>query len=272
MQTILITGANRGIGLELTRQLLKDDSRVFATCRAPENADTLNKLAREHPDRVTVLQMDVNDEASISAAAMKVAAKTDALDLLINNAGIGGDEAGRVMGQLTASEVSHVMATNAVAPLIVTQAFRHLLQQGDNPRVVMISSGMGSLQRAGGSSYAYRMSKAAMNMAARVLAFDGAMAGITTVTMNPGWVQTDMGGPSASLKPEESGERVARAHQPPDASRQWHVLSIRWERAPLVRIRKYHSCTPMPRPTAVVLCLCARFKEGRREKPWIRCD
>lgn len=208
MQTILITGANRGIGFELTRQLLKDDTRIFATCRMPGRADALNDLAREQPDRVTVLPMDVDDKASIDSTLEAVAGKIDALDLLINNAGIGGDEGGRIMGQLTAAEVSHVMATNAVAPLIVTQAFRHLLKQGDNPRVVMISSGMGSLQRAGGSSYAYRMSKAAMNMAARVLAFDSAMNGITTITVNPGWVRTDMGGPSASLKPEESGSAL----------------------------------------------------------------
>ncbi|MCY4064277.1 MAG: SDR family oxidoreductase [Chloroflexi bacterium] len=208
MQNILITGANRGIGFELTRQLLKDDSQIFATCRAPESADALNELAREHADRVAVLPMDVNDKATIDGALEAVAGKVDALDLLINNAGIGGDERGRIMGQLTASEVSHVMATNAVAPLIVTQAFRDLLKRGNNPRVVMISSGLGSLQRTSGTSYAYRMSKAAMNMAARVLAFDSAMNGITTVTMNPGWVQTDMGGPSASLKPEESGDAL----------------------------------------------------------------
>ena len=208
MQTILITGANRGIGLALTRQLLQDDARVFATCRAPARADDLNELAQRRPERVTVLQLDVNDEASIENAVASVAAKTDALDLLINNAGIGGDDSGRILGQLTASEVSHVITTNAVSPLILTQACRDLLKAGDNPRVVMISSGMGSLQRTGGASYAYRMSKAAMNMAARVLAFDGAMTGITTVTMNPGWVQTDMGGPSAALKPEESASAL----------------------------------------------------------------
>ena len=208
MQTILITGANRGIGLALTRQLLQDDARVFATCRAPERADDLNALAQHHPERLTILQLDVNDEASIESAVASVAAKTDALDLLINNAGIGGDDSGRILGQLTAAEVSHVITTNAVGPLILTQACRDLLTTGDNPRVVMISSGLGSLQRTSGTSYAYRMSKAAMNMAARVLAFDSAMTGITTVTMNPGWVQTDMGGPSAALTPEESGSAL----------------------------------------------------------------
>ncbi len=208
MQTILITGANRGIGLALTRQLLQDDARIFATCRAPERADDLNELAQRHPERVTVLQLDVNDEASIKSAVASVAAKIDVLDLLVNNAGIGGDDSGRILGQLTSDEVSHVITTNAVSPLILTQACRDLLKIGDNPRVVMISSGLGSLQRTGGTSYAYRMSKAAMNMAARVLAFDSAMTGITTVTMNPGWVQTDMGGPSAALKPEESGSAL----------------------------------------------------------------
>ena len=95
------------------------------------------------------MQLDVNDEASIGAAVKAVTTKTDALDLLINNAGIGGDEGGRIMGQLTAAEVSHVITTNAVAPLILTQACCSLLKQGDNPRVVMISSGLGSLQRTG---------------------------------------------------------------------------------------------------------------------------
>ena len=210
MQTILVTGANRGIGFALTVQLLKDDARIFATCRRPEQADALKDLAREHPERLDILQLDVDDEASISAALQAITAKADALDLLVNNAGIGGGEGGRVMGRLTASEVGRVVTTNAVAPLIVTQAFRDLLKHGDNPRVVMISSGMGSLARADGSSYAYRMSKAAMNMAARVLAFDSAMSGITSVTVNPGWVQTDMGGPSASLKPEESASALRR--------------------------------------------------------------
>ena len=127
-----------------------------------------------------------------------------------------------------------MITTNAVGPLILTQACRELLKAGDNPRVVMISSGLGSLQRTSGTSYAYRMSKAAMNMAARVLAFDSAMTGITTVTMNPGWVQTDMGGPSAALKPEESAGALRALINQPDVKRQWQVLPIRWKRTSLV--------------------------------------
>ncbi len=209
MQIILITGANRGVGLALTTQFLEQgDVHVFATCRAPGKADALNALARQHAERISVIPLDIDDAASVDAAVGRVKAAAGKLDVLINNAGISGDERGRVLGQLSASEVGRVIGTNAVSPLIVTQAFRELLRAGDNPRVVMISSGLGSMQRSAGTSYAYRMSKAAMNMAARVLSQDAAMAGITTVTVNPGWVKTDMGGPEAALEPEESGEAL----------------------------------------------------------------
>ncbi len=207
MQNYLITGANRGIGLELTRQLVtQGGALVFATCRAPERADNLNALARDNPDNVTVLQLDVNDEASIAAAVQAVSAAAASLDVLINNAGIfpKGDHASRGLGNLTSEALSELITTNAVSPLIVTQACRDLLKRADNPRVVMISSGLGSVQATRGGPYGYRMSKAATNMAARVLAFDSEMSGITTITTHPGWVQTDMGGAGADITATDS--------------------------------------------------------------------
>ena len=209
MQTILITGANRGIGLELTRQYMGQGTAfIFAACRAPENAESLQALASANPARLAIVQLDITDAASIERARQAVAAKAGSLDLLINNAGIAGTPSARRLGQLTAAEVSRVIDTNAVSPLLLTQAFRPLLQASAAARVVMISSGNGSLTNARGNSYAYRMSKAAMNMAARVLALDAAMAGITTVTVNPGWVKTDMGGPDAALEPAESASAL----------------------------------------------------------------
>ncbi len=211
MQRILITGANRGIGFELTRQFLQQgDAHIFAACRSPEKATQLNDLVQKHSENLTVLQMEVTDEESIENAVEVVSVEAGALDVLVNNAGIAprGDHPSQNLGQLSASAVGDVIQTNAVAPVIVSQAFRRLLKDGANPRVVMISSGMGLLRRVGGSSYAYRMSKAAMNMAARVLAFDEAMSGITTVTVNPGWVRTNMGGPAADLTPEQSASGI----------------------------------------------------------------
>ncbi len=219
MQNILITGANRGIGLALVEQYLAaGSSRVYATCREPDAAAALHALADANPENLRILQLDVDDEASIQRAVSLVSAEIGGLDALINNAGVSGGDDSRNIGQLNSAAVAAVITTNAVAPLIVTQAFRSLLKRADNPRVVMISSGLGSLARADGGAYAYRMSKAAMNMAARVLAFDDAMAGITTVTVAPGWVRTDMGGTSASLAPEESASALLALIQRLDAS------------------------------------------------------
>lgn len=211
MKRILITGANRGVGFELTKQYVKSgDVQLFATCRTPDNATALNTLAQQNPDKVTIVQLEINDSASIDASVKAVESHTDALDVLINNAGIFPTDKSRNLGNLVADDISHVLTTNSVSPLMVTQAYRHLLKKGDNSRVVMISSQMGSLIDAGSGSYAYRMSKASMNMAARLLANDNQMSGITTITTHPGWVQTDMGGANASITPYESASGLIK--------------------------------------------------------------
>ena len=213
MTPILITGANRGVGFELTRQYVQSgDVHVFATCRTPQNAGNLNAFAKQNPDKVTVIQLDINDSKSIEASVKAVEKHTSSLDILINNAGIfpkGGHQS-QSLGSLSIDDVAEVVTTNSVSPLIVTQAYRHLLKKGTNPRVVMISSQMGSLINAGSGAYAYRMSKASMNMAARLLANDSDMSGITTITTHPGWVQTDMGGSSASITPTESARGLMK--------------------------------------------------------------
>jgi len=213
MERVLITGANRGIGFALVEEYVKaDDIKIFATCRNPDSATELNTLADQYPDKISVVQLDINDKASIDTSVKVIESETDALDVLINNAGInpkGQPEANR-LGEMTAEAVGHIVTTNSVSPLIVSQAYRQLLQNGNNPRLVMVSSQMGSLARGGSGSYAYRMSKASMNMAAVTLSQDGAMSGITVVTTHPGWVQTDMGGANASITPTESATGMKR--------------------------------------------------------------
>ncbi len=236
MKRILITGSNRGIGLELVRHFLRDDdTRIFATCRNPDRAEQLQKLSKQNAARLRLLQLDINDASSIDAAAKVVAAQIDGLDVLINNAGIypKGSHQSWSIGKLSAADLGELLLTNSVGPLMVTQAFQGLLLNGENPRVLMISSGMGSISGASVGSYGYRMSKAALNMAARVLAMDGDMRGITTITTHPGWVQTDMGGPAAQLTPAESAaalKTLIGRITPADSGRflRWDGIELDW--------------------------------------------
>ena len=207
MERILITGSNRGIGLELVRQYInRNDTQVFATCRTPDEAKELQQLAQQHPDRLHIIALEVTDANSITASVAAVSTKTDALDLLINNAAINpSTDRERTFGKLDAEAMLHVLNVNAVAPIVVAQAYADLLRKGNNPRVVQMSSGAGSLeQQANSRSYTYQASKAALNMFSRCLANSLADDDMITIMLNPGWVVTDMGGPNANLQPEES--------------------------------------------------------------------
>ena len=209
MRHILITGANRGLGLELTRQTLNEGERLFATCRRPEEAHDLHSMADEHPDRLSILPLDVMDEASIASAKEMVRTQTDHLDLLINNAGV--NPPGERLGDLEAETLLHTFHVNAVGPMMVTQQFLDLLRAGERSKIVNISSQMGSLiQKKSGGSYSYCTSKAALNMLTRALAFDLRSEGIIVVAMHPGWVRTDMGGSHAPLSPAKSVSGMLR--------------------------------------------------------------
>lgn len=208
MQHILITGSNRGVGLALVNEYLRrGDVHIFAACRQPESANDLQVLQEEHPDAVTLVKLDINKAEDIENAVQQVADHTQQLDLLINNAGIyPRTPENTALGQLEYDELSHVITTNSVSPVMVTQAFAKLLKNGNNPRVVMISSQMGSITRAGSSGLSYRMSKASLNMAAKVLSSILHSDGITVITTHPGHVSTDMGGESAPVSPAESAQ------------------------------------------------------------------
>ena len=193
--SVLITGANRGLGLEFARQFHAAGYRVVATARKPDAADTLKALG------VRVEQLDVTDPASVAALAKTLA--NEPLDVLINNAGISGRN--RSIASADFQSVERVLSVNTIGPMRVTQALLPNLRKGKRKLVVNISSGLGSIENnTRGGNYGYRESKAALNMFTRSLAAELRPDGFKCIVMSPGWVRTDMGGPAARLSPAES--------------------------------------------------------------------
>jgi len=211
MQRVLITGAGRGIGLELARQYAERGDRVLAGCRDIERAPDLRALVDQHSGQVSVLPLEVTDHASLAAAVRQAHEEVEALDVLINNAAVNpgdttvdGPDGQRLLDDRSTLTIFNV---NVVAPVRVAQAFLKLLIAGTIPRVVNISSGAGSLTyNTKGGDYSYGASKAALNMVTRTYAWNVRDQGITAVMIDPGWVKTDMGGPEADLEPAESGQ------------------------------------------------------------------
>ncbi len=207
---ILITGAKRGLGLEFARQWLDRGDEVFVLARRPETSADLAGLARLHPGALRTVDCDVADDASVERARRAVEEAWDRLDVAVNNAAIFGAEGGPVE-TLDLEEVRRVLEINTLGPLRIGRAFVPLLRKGTSPRLVQITSLMGSIDdnRSGGY-WGYRLSKAALNMATRNLAHALKGAGIITVVLHPGWVRTEMGGPQAPLSPEEAVTSLVR--------------------------------------------------------------
>ena len=193
--TALVTGANRGIGLELVRQLRARGHQVIGTARDPEKATELKDTG------ALVLPLDVTDSKSVRAMAQ--ALNGQKIDLLINNAGIMGHNAASFK-ETDFDEVITTYDVNSLGPMRVTQALLPNLLAGSGKTVVQISSTMGSIANNSGGYYGYRSSKSALNMLNKSLALELAELGITSVVLHPGWVQTRLGGANAAITPEES--------------------------------------------------------------------
>ncbi len=203
MTQYLVTGANRGIGLEFVNQLLARGDRVIATARQPARAAELNQLSGRFPGHLKVLPLDAAEPRSIAELAREVGMLELSINVLINNAGVL--TSGEVFGQVEAKTLSQAFATNAQGPFLLTQALTpHLAERA---RVVAISSGLGSIQRVSNFDRpSYNISKAALNMAVRMLGHALAEREIAVLALSPGWVRTDMGGQGADL---EVGQSVA---------------------------------------------------------------
>ena len=198
----VVTGANRGIGLEFVGQLTDRGDEVIATARRPGKADELQELAEGADGAVEIYQLDVTDQASVEGFADAI--EGSSIDVLLNNAGVlhrgGGPKKG-----FDFEQIQKDFEVNAKGTLRVVQALLPMIQTSGSAKIVNITSKMGSLaDNESGGSYAYRMSKCALNMATRSLAVDLQEEAITTFVIHPGWVKTRMGGENALITTEKS--------------------------------------------------------------------
>lgn len=201
MSTVLITGTNRGIGLELTKQYAEAGWDVLACCREPKTATMLNALAANH-SKIHVYALDVSNFNQIDALAQQL--NHIAIDLLINNAGVYPE------GNLSQSDVENWLngfMINSIAPLKMAMAFRPHIAKSQLKKLATLSSKMGSIDdNTSGGSYMYRSTKTAVNSVMKSLSIDLREHGIAVVTLHPGWVETDMGGPNALINTKTSVE------------------------------------------------------------------
>lgn len=210
-KTVLVTGANRGIGLEFVKQYASDQWQVLACCREPEQANELQTIASVNA-QVRLCKLNIDDSDQIQLLCNQLS--DTPIDCLINNAGVYGVKGENLEG-VTSENMLQTFKTNVCATLSVCQSFLGLVARSQDKLIVTISSKMGSIaENQSGRTYAYRASKTALNAVMKSLSIDAKDDGISVLTLHPGWVKTNMGGKNALITPEESvlGMRKLIAH------------------------------------------------------------
>lgn len=213
MPTVLITGSNRGLGLEFARQYCAAGWQVLAACRDPAAAPELTALAEQYP-ALELHRLDVRDFDAIDRLAKALAGRP--IDVLLNNAGVFGPRTAaeqdprQTFGAMDYDIWSDVLKVNLMAPMKMAEALVENVAASAQKKIVAISSVEGSIERSRGGIYAYRTSKSALNMLMRSLGRDLAGRGIVTAAFCPGWIRTRMGGPSAPLEAPPSIAGVRR--------------------------------------------------------------
>jgi len=207
--TILVTGANKGIGIEICRQLARLKHRVILSARSAERGEAAVETLAKEGLKVEFLSLDTADEASILRAARELKERISALNVLINNAAILDTWQGTIL-EAKPADLRDTFTTNALGPILLTQALLPLLEAGKPARIINVSSQLASMQNMTDGWPGYGISKAALNAATRKLAEALAPRGISVNAASPGWVRTEMGGTSAPLSIEHGAQNIVR--------------------------------------------------------------
>ncbi len=202
MPNLLITGTNRGLGLEFTKQYAEAGWRVFACCRNPDTAEKLLELTAKHSSLISLYALDIRDFNQIDKLAESF---SQPIDILINNAGIYPASPNGKLANSDYDKWLEAFRINSLAPFKMAQAFAGQIEKGQIKKIINLTSKMGSIDdNTSGGSYLYRSSKTALNMIIKSLSFELASKGISTIVLHPGWVQTDMGGPNGLINAQQS--------------------------------------------------------------------
>jgi len=212
MKRIFITGANRGIGLELTKQNLIKGHFIYASCRYPNAANGLKSLQNQYKDRIEILNLDVEDEVSVKTCFSNLQKNNQSIDLLFNNAGIIDWSN---FEEISTSSLEQVYKVNLLGPLLVIRNAIPCLQRSTSSCIVNLSSRLGSIELRGGTqlggAIAYQCSKAALNMLTKQMAVDLKPLNIRVISQSPGWVKTDMGGQEGKYQVQDAVSMMLNA-------------------------------------------------------------